>query len=554
MGRNHRLRRLAALATCVGSAAVAAAFSIAAPAMAVEKVPCYPTGFASGSSLQGSAQTEDWLTSSTEGWGGTDFEATEKTECTEKPEAGSGPKITYTKTSSGEGLEEFGDNSGVFKPDFDPRALEAGKKSEIPLVADAEPEEGSGKLEASGLDFYVATDDAPTNSQDGEAEAAAEAYNPAQITIPVAQAPIAVMLSLPAGCETEQEREIDLSNATLSELWDGAIVAQGGYAANTWGALLIQLGYTKIAHASEFEESKNQYLETPGAKEKVLRLNGKGETVEVEEEEPGCVQSIKLQADYTESGASYPFKTYLSQIDYTVWNAYADDAENWPSTVKLEDPNTSGSGSKKSESDGGLAENTAANPGSVGYASVGDAAKNGGFTAKATVGQFGTGQVKEGGKEVAAKSLKHEILWAEIQNNGTAPEPETSGYADPLIPGEGHAANCQTSVLVPGDEDFPSSYNDSWYGITATDPSIERDAKVPDYPICALTFDVTWHHFQNPGLFGKHKAIEEVANTVHNLMEYITTQGQLVFQGHYYQRVPTSMAAHIALAVKEIKY
>src|SRR5580704_7161379 len=390
MGRNHRLRRLAALATCVGNAAVVAAFGIAAPAMAAEKVTCYPTGFASGSSLQGSAQTEDWLTSGTEGWGGTDFEASEKTQCTEKPEAGSGPKITYTKTSSGEGLEEFGDNSGVFKPDFDPKALEAGKKSEIPLVANAEPEEGSGKVEAAGLDFYVTTEDAPSNSQDGEAEAAAEAHNPAQITIPVAQAPIAVMLSLPAGCEVEPGSEADLGNATLSELWDGAIPAQGGYAANTWGALLVQLGYTKIAHASEFEEGAEpkQYVETRGAKEKVLRLNGKGETVEVEEEEPGCVQAISLQADYTESGTSYPFKTYLSQIDYTVWNAYADDAENWPSTVKLEDPNTSGSGSRKSESDGGLAENTAANPGSVGYASVGDAAKNGGFSAAATISQF----------------------------------------------------------------------------------------------------------------------------------------------------------------------
>jgi len=553
MSRHHRLRRLAVLATCVGSAAAAAAFSSAAPAMAA--VPCYPVGFASGSSLQNSSQTEVWLTSKgTEGWGGTDFEASGKTKCTEKPEAGTGPKITYTKTSSGQGLEEFGDNSGTFKPSEDTKALEAGKKSEIPLVADAEPEPGSGKAEAAGLDFFVGTDDAPSISQNGEAEAAAEANNAAQITIPVAQAPIAVMLSLPEGCELEAESEVDLSNATLSELWDGAIPTQGGYGANTWGALLTQLGYTKIAESAEFEEGKKQFKDIPGTKEKVLRLNGKGETVEVEEEAPGCVQAITLQARYTESGTSYAYKKYLSQINFKVWGAYADDAQNWPSKVALEDPNTSGSGSKKSESGGNLAENTAATPGSVGYANTADAAKSGGLSAKATVSQFGTGEVEEGGKKVKAKSTKHWVLWAEVQNDGIGAEPESSGYADPLIPGEGHAANCETSVLVPGDKAFPYSYNDSWFGVTTTDPNIRNDAKVADYPICALTFDLTWHHFQNKGLYGKSKTTEEVANTAHNLMEYITTQGQLDIQGHYYQRVPTAMAAHIAIAVAEVKY
>jgi hypothetical protein len=45
-----------------------------------------------------------------------------------------------------------------------------------------------------------------------------------------------------------------------------------------------------------------------------------------------------------------------------------------------------------------------------------------------------------------------------------------------------------------------------------------------------------------------------IANTFHDLFEYITTQGQLEIPGHCYQRLPTAMAAHIAIAVKEIKY
>jgi hypothetical protein len=596
MSRHHRLRRFAAVATCVGSAAATAALG-AAPAMAVTKVPCVAKVFASGSSLQKAAQNEVWLepkggAQGAIGWGGTDWQASasKTTECTVTPESASGTKITYNSTSSGQGLEEFGANSGVFKPDNDTNAKTAGEKKEILDVANAEPVEESGKIEAAGLDYYVGSDDAPSIRQNGEAQAAAKAKNPSLITIPVAQAPVAVMLSLPEGCEIAAGSELDLTNALLSELYDAKIPATTNYAANTWGAFLEADSYTKVAAPPGAGQFSDNGPQTESVYREVETSPGVYATKLVSVTEGGCVQAIRLQARYTESGTSYAFKTYLSQIKYSVWGPYADDAQNWPAPVSLEIPLTSEDPSnatirtQKSEKGSQLAEDTAVTPGSAGYANSADAVKSGHFTEKATNSIQGVGTLQfecenvgkvESGSEYygtqaecesktgagsgewkriekpTAKSTPHQILWAEIQNNGAKAKAEAT-YADPL--NGKTVANCEATKLVPGDEAFPYSYNDSWAGITTTDPNIAGDVNINDYSLCALTFDLTWHHFQNTGLYGKSTQVEEVADTIHNLFEYITTVGQENIQSNYYQRVPTAMAAHIGIAVDEIKY
>ena len=74
----------------------------------------------------------------------------------------------------------------------------------------------------------------------------------------MAEGPITVSLSLPAGCTVANESKLDVTNNTVTQLFEGlrkpkeggkskdlgGIQAQGGYAANTWGALLTQLGVT----------------------------------------------------------------------------------------------------------------------------------------------------------------------------------------------------------------------------------------------------------------------------------------------------------------------
>jgi ABC-type phosphate transport system substrate-binding protein len=485
MSRHHGYRRLAALAACVGSTAAVAALSSAAPALAVT---CATPGFASGSSLQNTAQTSVWLTN---------WDAVSKCSVA--------PKITYTKTSSGEGLNEFGNNTGVLAPKEDPTAFSSGSS-----IKDVEGEV---------LDDYVGTDDAPTSEQLGEAWAAAGAKALAEITIPVAQAPVAVILSLPAKCKLASGSEVDIDNATLGQLWEGTnpanspdpggIAAQGGYSAATWGAFLTQLGYTKITSGTP---TAGQFLDEGGA--------------------TGCGQSIKAQVRSTESGTSFAFKNYLKQVNRTPWATYANDFVSWPTTEVLQED-----GGVKNKSGGNLASNTALTPGSVGYANTADAAGNGAFTNKATETTFGS-------------SAEHQILWAQIQNNGTSVS--GASYEDPLLPATS-IANCETSKLIPSDQGFPYSYTDSWFGVVATDPNIANDAEPTDYPICALTFDLVWHHYSNTKLYGKTTLAEEVANTTHDLFEYITGQGQIDIQSNDYTRFPTPMAAHVAVAVAAIK-
>jgi ABC-type phosphate transport system substrate-binding protein len=538
MSRHHKRRRFASLAACVGSTAALAALGSAGPAMA--SVKCLTPGFSSGSSLQNSAQNEIWL----KHW-------SEHTSC-ETPST-----ITYTKTASGNGLNEFGNNTGVLNAAEDPGAVKA---------------EGEGKgikdAESKVLDFYVGTDDPPSVRQLSEAEHAAGAKNgPVEITVPVAQAPVTVILSLPAGCRIAAGSTVDLNNTSIGQLWEGlnakkgsdpgGIQAQGGYAADTWGAFFKQLGYTEVGSEGALKE--DDFFNKGSVEEELLREvevePGKFETQKVKVKGEGCTQQIIPQARSAESGTSYAFKTYLSQINPSVWNEFASDFQNWPSSlVLLEDKNTSGKGSKESEGGGNLAENTAANPGSVGYAAVADAAKNGPFTNNATINQFGTGKVKEGATEVAAKSLQHQVLWAQIQDNGIEPEPESSGYVDPLLGGESHAANCQTSKLTPYDGAFPYSYKDSWAGITTTDPNIKGDTEDAVYPICAMTYDLVWHHLGNAHLYGKEGTLaQEVANTTKDLMEYIIGHGQEEIQGNYYSRFPSAMQAHVHEGVVHIE-
>jgi ABC-type phosphate transport system substrate-binding protein len=545
MSSRHRLRRLAvATAACIGMAGLGAG-----PAAAGEVVvKCEAAqGYASGASLLRYAMENIWLTAG--GWGGSAFQASGYTECEHLPFAADGPNIDYNSTSSGEGLNEFGNNSGELEPANDP-------------VAEKE-EKGKGVKDTAGrvLDWFVGTDDPPTAGQNGEAKVAAGAKNDlAEITIPVAQAPIAVLLSLPAGCRVEEGSKLDIENRVLGQLWEGlnkpsgadpgGIQAQGGYAANTWGAFLAEIGYTKVAKESELEEDE---FYDGGTREEELPREKGGTEEKVKVKDGGCEEEIKPQVNASESGTSYAFKTYLEQTNSTVWNGYADDLANWPSgKVLLEDPRTSGNGVEISKSNGRLAENTAANPGSIGYADVVDAAESGGFTGKAAISQKGTGKVAG----AAAKSIKHQIAWAEIQDNGLAAEPNPNGYADPIVGGLGgaKAADCETGNLVPGDEGFPTSYNDSWAGLTSTDPNLKTDAGVADYSICALTYDLAWHHYQVGNLFGKTKEAEEVAAATHNVLEYIITQGQADIQGHYYQRFPTAMLGHVKIAVAEVKY
>jgi hypothetical protein len=497
MSRHHnRHRRLAPIGAC---AATVAAIAVLAGSSSALAYTCQTPGYASGDTMQGISQAEVWLTSG--GWGA-------HSSCSTAPNSST---ITYSPTSDGQALEEFGDMTGELNA----------KEDKVAYESMTGTKDGAGQV----LDWYAGTEYAPNDEELEKAEHAAGAKNVAQITIPVAQTPVAVLLSLPTGCKIESSSKVDLPNKTIGQLWEGTnkpsgedpggIQEQGGYATGTWGALFTQLKYTKITSGTPTE---GQFLDEGGSS--------------------GCKQLIKPQVSENQSGTAYVFRKYLAQINRKVWGGYASIYVLWPSSAVVEsDPLSKGSGEQLNDSDAHLAGNAAANPGSVGYADTADAVGSGAFSNKATSSTYGTG---------GGTSSTHQILWAEVQNNGT----ETTGatYTDPLISG-GSVANCETEKLIPSDEGYPEEYTGSWSDITGTDPNISTDARSTDYPLCALMFDLVWHHYSNPNLFGKTETAEHVADTVRDLFEYIVGAGQSNIEGHDYTRFPTPMADHVKLAV-----
>lgn len=515
MNRHKSRTRLAALAASVGATVAIAALGGATSAMAAT-CPTAP-GFSSGSSLQNNAQSL-FLS----GWAG-------HTACAPNP------TITYSGTSSGQGLNEFGNVSGVLNTEEDAAANGSAT--------------GLKDNEGQVLDWYVGTDDPPNTGNLANAISASgdKHGNLEEITLPVAQAPVAVMLSLPHGCLVPTGSEIDLDGKTLSQIWlgnrpeeaaedsPGGIAAQGSpvlYPADTWGALLTQLGYKE-------EKTENP----PINPEEFYSASG------------ACEQPITLQARSAYSGTTYAFKNYLylddddlyySTVSHqfatsNIWGGFISDAPEWPATVST-------TGNPKGSS---LVKDTAKTPGSIGYANTSDAVSpsDGGFT--------------HGAKESTWEgSESHQILYAQIQNNvafSTKDEAEhvkpVKTYSDPVETGT-EIANCETDKLLAGDKSPPYSYTDSWYGITAEDPNLGVDDTSGDwYPICALTYDLVWRHYNAGDLFPTAHA-EEIAKAVKSLFEYVTGPfGQEAIKADYYTGIPSSSVwtSHIKLGVTAIE-
>jgi ABC-type phosphate transport system substrate-binding protein len=602
MSRYHSFRRLAALVACVGSTSAIAALAGASPAVAAE---CQGGSlYGSGSSFQNTAQNDfktNWPTFS---------------KCTVKPTS---KTITYTATSSGKGMEVFGAGNLagehatelLNRKDTTVKGLEEAKS-----VCEPEIKKAAATFEASGkcLDLFVGTDDAPTakqleNMTGGAVGKTFKTTNRGAVVIPIAQGPVAAMLSLPAGCKLKTGNRVDLANVALGQLYEGerapsgedpgGIQAQGGYSGETWGALLTQLGYTKVAKESELTETT--FTETapeqtltryePGAVEEEVTVHSKSEIEK--NENPGgkkvkvphqkkelvkgenCTAKIKANVRASESGTSFAFKSYLNQINPTVWAGLNTDGVTWPekSNVIKENTETSGKAKIAQEKGGQLAEAVGATPGSVGYADTADAALKGGLgeTAASTTRPMPSSStleevISEGMAEnlttktletifslrpQTVKSLPHQTLWAQIQDSGIAKPTLPSEFENPLKPGT-TTANCQGTTLIAGDKGFPLHWPSTWNGVLASDPKINEFVPIA-YPLCAFTYDVAWHHYGNVELYGKTVTGEKMGATAKDYFEYVTGQGitDLTNAG-YYTGPPTAMKSHIAAAVKNI--
>jgi ABC-type phosphate transport system substrate-binding protein len=403
----------------------------------------------------------------------------------------SAPTVQYTSRSSGPGLEEFGNETGVLDTTQDTGAP------------------------AGVLDGYTATDDPPTAGQLGNAANAALEATLVELTIPVEQAPVAEILSLPVKCTIAVGARVNIQNTYLDEIWKAAVPAGGSdphnggsaYPANTWGAMFALIGQSGVTDEG----------------------TGAGD---------GCETPLTLEVRSSASGTSYAYKNYLAQLDHSTWAQYATDFDFWPAATE----NTGNPGG------GNLAANTAARPGRIGYANLADAAgiAETPFTGKAAF-------VTDGGSE------SHEILWAQIQNNGTALG--SPGYGSPKA-ASGEVGNCATTKDTPSEAGAPYSVTDSWAGVLASDPNATHDLAGNFYPICAMTYDLAWKHYNAPNLQPLYTnaehglTVEGTEAATKDYLTYVTSseagQGQSAIASHYYQGLPTPLLTKARNAVSYI--
>ncbi len=486
MNRHHKARRLVAtVAACLGTTAVAGLIG-SAPALAT--TPC-GTNWASGSSLQGNAQLEVWFKDFPSHIGNCELAPTQH----------------YDKTSSEFGLGEFGNLTG-----------------KLELKDDESVTEG-GTAPAGVLDGWVGSDDAPTAGQIGDASRAAPAASPIEITVPVAQAPVAVLLSLPHGCELEavtvgKPIRVSIENVVLDELWQGKFAK--------WNEFLAKVVLTNATYTAA-----------------------------------NCEQGITQEVRSVGSGTSYAFKNYLAQVDPTEWDEYATDYPFWPSATA-----TTTFNGKPNKSGGNLAQHTAENPGSVGYANTADAATL--FKCLSAAG-CEAGKVAFTGealKTTDGGSEEHQILWAKIQNNGVSTS--GAGYAGPQNSPTGatlateFSGNCATEKITPSEYGAPHSPEDSWNGVLASDPNATADLSGNFYPICALTYDLAWKHYKEEKLKEHYNNVTEsttfetIEATVKNYLGYVTStaagEGQAAIQSFFYQKLPAGVQVKAASAVAAI--
>jgi ABC-type phosphate transport system substrate-binding protein len=495
--RGHRkLRHALALLACSG-AAVAGSLAGSEPALASGSLTCSNT-WNSGASVQGLAQKEVWFK------GYPSFSA-----CSALP------ALHYDKTSSGNGLAEFGNITHVLEP-----------------ANDNSPVEGAG-APVGVLNGFTGTEDAPSGGELGNAEHAAFEATLVELTIPVTQSSVAVLLSLPAKCKiTASPGRVSIQNQNLDKLWLQTVPAGGSdsqngggaYPANTWGAFFALIGLS----AFENQAAGNA----------------------------GCEDPITLQVRSNDAGTSYTFKGYLGQLDNVSWHGYETDAPVWPVNV------SESFNGHNNASNGNLATHVAEDPGAIGYANVADAANIFSCITACEAGKVPfSAETKETTEGPSAE--EHQILWARVQNNGTSLT--SPGYTGPATgSGATATANCATEKITPSEQGAPYSVTDSWSGVLASDPNATGDLSGNFYPICELTYDLAWKHYAAPNLAayyndstaGQESTDEGVEETTKDYLTYVTSsvggEGQAAIQSWYYQKLPTAILTKAQDAVAYI--
>lgn len=559
MPSRYLLRRAAICAACLGATVAVGASSAAAATSQSEHI------FGNGSSLQKVAQNGGTDATGTVWAGWTNTWAStagdhNQLNCTSGPSFPSPCTATYTSTSSGSGLAEFGDDAGT------PVACGGTAVSgSLDQACDATADNGATNgFGAPVLDAFVGSDDPPSSTDLTNASTAAGG-GVQELTVPVAQAPVSIMVSLPADISINPAALFKLKNVLLQDLYDpnsGAVNIKGSGqctggdkgSAGTWCALMIQADFKKITSGSP---TTSQFLYTG--------TDNGGPITDM----------VRASA----SGTTFTQKGFLNESGDANYASLVNDNDAWPAGLPVQDCSAAGScsGGFGANSGGGtLVENTAFLPGSLGYANLADAAEaqlstNGGST---ITGFTGAPQTINwvAGKATTA----HQVFYVDLQDNynptcttGCASPkfayPETSdGVANVYtgtnlnINGSGGTPGSGVSV---GDWTVPSTLTGSWAVTLPADPNVLTASGHNLYADVAGTYDLGWTRYDAPGsnLIGATGYLstaqaKAAGSSAKSYLEYLTGSGQgnLLSGKQYYGRLPTPIDTDAKAAAADI--
>ena len=370
---------------CVISAAAVAAAVAPGTASAALLTKCGGAPIeAAGSSLQAVDQDQVW---------NPDFNKSKAAgACSGKQGTKGTPTVTYKSTSSGKGFAAWHE-----------------------------------KLEYGALG-YIGTDNTVNQTEKEELEAEGTSEGPAStvLTIPVAQAAVAIVVNLPEGCEAKSKvtGRLALSQKALEGIYSGSI--------KTWGAIT---------------EDGDELAQVVGG--------------------PTCNKeaSITPVVRKDASGTTHIFKRFLNWTDPNAlktksgektWNELSElgNSTLWPETI------TPAEGEKGS----GLLKKVAETPSSIGYAVLAEARELG-FAPESG----GPGKQK---------------FWVELENTNKKGK---ATYSDPSSNGDAKElsnSNCKKTVYTNGKASFPPpSVKSTWNEVTT-----EQFSK--SYALCGLTYDL----------------------------------------------------------------
>lgn len=468
-----RFGRGAALAVACAAAGVLLAFG-GSPAFALSLSQIY----GSGASLQEQLQTDILI-----------------------PNSGISPAPVYTSTTSGKGAAEWGFENGKLSLTEDPEADKADQ-----------------------LDAWIGQDSAPSSTQLANASTAS-GLSSNTVTVPVAQTALTILFALPQAIDINLSTTLNIPLLQLTSIFAGktplAISEGHHYPANTWGALLVLLGFTALLSGS------------PGLKEFIELGSEAGGT--------GGWTPLKIELRKNGAGTTLNLKQFLSQVEPSTWSSTLVSENSYPIKGNwFEATGLEYSAEPGNSTDANEVTAVIDTPGTIGYATLGDAV-SGGFTGSPT--SLGS----------------YHVLYALLQDNGHSGSPI---YASPL---SGSSANVYTGSKANingaggvGSWLPPTNPYESWGSSTGSDPTVYEDAGETEdyYPLVSVGWDIGWLSYDASNLTTLYGASSLNAGlTALGLLEYSTSssgQSGIASGGHYYAPLPsnvTSKAQKAAAAV-----